>query len=70
MPTQKFLVRGLSRSDERVVEDRVRSMTGVLYAAANHQDQCLEAEFEDDLVTPAEICAALREVGYTAEPAG
>lgn len=70
MPTQKFFVRGLRHDDEARVVERARSLRGVFYAAANHQDQCLEVDFEDDLVTSDEICAAVRQAGYAAEPAG
>lgn len=70
MPTQKFHVRGLRHEAEGDVVECVRSLDGVLFAAANHQDECLEVEFEDDLVTPEEICQALRRIGYTGETAG
>lgn len=70
MPTQKIFVHDLPHAAEREVAERVRSLEGVIYAAANHEDQCVEVEFEDDAVTPEEICKAIRALGYRAEPAG
>lgn len=70
MPTQKFWVKGLSHDDEERLSRRLRELRGVLFAVASHGDQCAEVEFEDDMVDAAEICAAIAELGYSAEPAG
>ncbi|MEX2582107.1 MAG: heavy metal transporter [Gemmatimonadota bacterium] len=70
MSTQKLHVRGLSREDEGRVESALRSVSGVLYAAANHVDECAEVEFEDDMVTIAELRERLRELGFESRAAG
>lgn len=70
MPTQKFFVRGLRHDGEAAVVERLRSVPGVLFAAASHQDQCVEVEFEDDAVTTAELRATISEMGYGADLAG
>lgn len=70
MPTQKFWVKGLEHADEARVSGAARALEGVLFAVANHSDQCAEVEFEDDMVTVAEIRDALAALGYTVEVAG
>jgi copper chaperone CopZ len=70
MPTQKFWVKGLRHEDEARVTEQVRGMEGVLFALANHRDQCAEVEFEDDCVTQEEIRAALAGLGHEVEIAG
>lgn len=70
MPTQKFWVKGLEAGGEAAVVERARGVQGVLFAVANHRDQCAEVEFEDDEVTPEEIMRALRDLGYQVEAAG
>lgn len=70
MPTQKFWVKGLEHADEARVSRAARALDGVLFAAANHSDQCAEVEFEDDRVTVAEIRDALAGLGYSVEVAG
>lgn len=70
MPTQKFFVKGLRAEDEDAVAERARRLKGVLFALANHQDQCAEVEFEDDCVGTDEIRRALAEQGYDVELAG
>jgi hypothetical protein len=70
MPTQKFHVVGLKHEDEVAIAQRVRRLRGVFYAVLNHQDECAEVDFEDDLVTCAEIRAAIAEFGYTVHNAG
>lgn len=70
MPTQKFHVRGLDHKGEAAVAARLRELEGVLFAAVSHSEECAEVEFEDDLITPDEICAALHGLGHPAEPAG
>lgn len=70
MPTQKFFVKGLRPEDERALTQRISRVDGVLFAAANHSDQCAEVEFEDDRTTTAEIRSAIADAGYEAELAG
>ncbi len=70
MPTQKFRVKGLGHEDEAQVARELRSLRGVLFAAADHSDQCAEVEFEDDAVTPDEIRERIEALGFTAEIAG
>lgn len=70
MPTQKLWVKGLRHEDETPLAARLREVRGVLYAAANHHDQCAEVEFEDDVVTTDEIREAIAELGYGSEVAG
>lgn len=70
MPTQKFFVKGLRAEDEEAVAERARRLDGVLFALANHQDQCAEVEFEDDCVDTDEIRRAIAEQGYEVELAG
>ena len=70
MPTQKFFVKGLRAEDEEAVAGRAKQLSGVLFALANHQDQCAEVEFEDDMVSLDEIRRAIAEQGYEVEVAG
>jgi copper chaperone CopZ len=70
MPTQKFWVKGLEHADEARVARAARGVEGVLFAVANHSDQCAEVEFEDDRVTVAEIRDAIAALGYRVEVAG
>jgi copper chaperone CopZ len=70
MPTQKFFVNGLRHEDESELTQRLRSIRGVLFAAASHRDACVEVEFEDDAVTTAELREAIAAMGYPAELAG
>ena len=70
MPTQKFWIKGLRHEDEARVAGAARQVPGVLFAIANHGDQCAEVEFEDDLVTTSEIRDALTALGYEVEVAG
>lgn len=70
MAVQKFFVPGLTHEQERDVERKLRSLQGVLYAAANHHDACAEVEFEDDCVTMDELRGALEKLGFDARPAG
>lgn len=70
MPTQKFWVKGLQHQDETRVVQGARELRGVLFAAANHSDQCAEVEFEDDVVTTEEIRGAIARLGYQVEIAG
>lgn len=70
MPTQKFWVKGLRHEDELRITQAARELRGVLFAAANHSDQCAEVEFEDDMVTTEEIRSALEARGFRVEVAG
>jgi copper chaperone CopZ len=70
MAVQKFFVEGLSRDDEVRVESALKSMPGVIYAAASHSDACAEVEFEDDTVTTAQLKEALGVLGFTSRIAG
>lgn len=70
MPTQKFRVKGLRAGDETSLKARVQSLPGVLFVYASHCGECVDVEFEDDAVTPAEITRTLADLGYAAEVAG
>lgn len=70
MPTQKFFVKGLRHDSETELAGHLRTVPGVLFAAASHQDQCVEVEFEDDAVTTAELRETISGLGYPAELAG
>ena len=70
MATQKFYLPGLRHDQEPSVQRRLRGEPGVLFALANHQDACLEVEFEDDLVTTARLREVLAELGFEARLAG
>lgn len=70
MAVQKFFVEGLSHDEEERVETRLRSLPGVIYAAANHADRCAEVEFEDDVVSTEEITRELGKLGFTSRIAG
>ncbi|MEX2569718.1 MAG: hypothetical protein WD737_00330 [Gemmatimonadota bacterium] len=70
MAIQKFVLRGLSRDDEPEVEQALRSIRGVIYAAASHSDGCAEVEFEDDMVTTDALRQALERIGLEARLAG
>ena len=70
MAVQKFFVPGLTHEQEREVEQKLRALEGVLYAAANHQDACAEVEFEDDCVTIDELRGVLEKLGFDARIAG
>lgn len=70
MPTQKFWIKGMRHEDETPVTERVRGVRGVLFAIANHGDQCAEVEFEDDIVTEREIRDAIAELGFDVRSAG
>jgi hypothetical protein len=66
MPTQKFLVQGLRHEDEAALAGRIRELPGVFFALLDHEEQCADVEYEDDRVTGADICAAIRTFGYEA----
>ena len=70
MPTQKLWVKGLRHEDEERVARRLREVRGVFGAVLNHADECAEVDFEDDLASLEEICAAVRECGYEAKVVG
>lgn len=70
MPTQKFRIHGLRHEDEERIARGIRSLEGVFYAVLNHQDESAEVDFEDDLVTCAEIRAVITGFGYTSQNAG
>jgi hypothetical protein len=70
MATQKFHLPGLEHGQEASVQARVRAEPGVLFAVANHQDACLEVEFEDDIVTTAHLRNVLAQLGFQARLAG
>jgi hypothetical protein len=70
MPTQKFLVPGLSSADHKRVTESVMGLDGVLYAIAGPGDGSLEVEFEDDCVTIEELARHIEGLGYPASPAG
>lgn len=70
MPTQKLWVKELRRGDEARVAARLRALPGVFFAVLDSGDGCAEVDFEDDLVSLDQICAAVRECGYRVEIAG
>jgi copper chaperone CopZ len=70
MPTQKFWVKDLKREDETRVEQEIRRVPGVLFASVHHRDQCAEVEFDDDLLAPDEIRAAIEALGFDVGLAG
>lgn len=70
MPTQRYRVRGLAHADEARIEREVRRIPGVLFAAASHQDECAEVEFDDDRVGHLEIRDAIAALGFAVEIAG
>jgi hypothetical protein len=70
MPTQRFRIHGLRHEDEERIARGIRQLEGVFYAVLNHQEECAEVDFEDDLVTCAEIRAVIAEFGYRSRNAG
>lgn len=70
MPTQRLRVKRLKRGDEARVAARLREIPGVLFAVLDSGAECAEVDFEDDQVSPEQLCAAVRECGYEAEIAG
>lgn len=70
MPIQKFRVKGLRLEDETSLQARVKAVPGVLFALVSAGGECLEVEFEDDEVTPAQIVDVVAELGCSAELAG
>jgi hypothetical protein len=70
MPTQRLRIPGLRHQDEAELSRRLRAIPGVYYAVLNHLDECAEIDFEDDAVSLAEICRAVRDFGYDADIAG
>jgi hypothetical protein len=70
MPTQKLWVRGLAHEDEARISELLKAKAGVLYASASHQDECVEVEFDDDLLCQDELRDVLVELGYEVRLAG
>ena len=70
MAIQKLHVPGMDRAQETEIERRLRAVEGVLYASANHEAECAEVEFEDDVVTTDSLRNILAEMGFQTRLAG
>jgi copper chaperone CopZ len=70
MPTLKLWIENLAADDEAAVSREIRALDGVFFAVANHRDQCMEIDFEDDRVSSDRIVATLAGLGYVARLAG
>lgn len=70
MPTLKLEIRGLQPSDEERVEALLKAQTGVYGAVADHDEACVEVDFEDDEESIEHLVGVLREAGFEARLAG
>lgn len=71
MPTAIFHLPELRSHDaEAPLEQALRDTAGVYGAVANHQDRCLEVDFEDDEIGLDGLIAAAAAAGYEARLVG
>lgn len=71
MPIQnlKLAVRGMTCGNcARTVERKLSGIPGVTKAAVNLESAAADVEYDPDLVKPSVLAAAVRELGYEAEP--
>lgn len=66
MPTLRLMVPELEPDGEAPLERAVLAVDGVYGAVANHEDHCLEVDFEDDVAALDDLIAAAGRAGFSA----
>jgi copper chaperone CopZ len=70
MPTQnlKLAVRGMTCGNcARTVQRKLSGVPGVTKAAVDLEDAAADIQYDPDLVNPAALADAVRQLGYEAE---
>ena len=68
--TRRFGVEGMTCDGcERALGRAVGKLPGVQFVVASHAERAATITYDEAVVTPAAIATAIRDAGYTPEPA-
>jgi hypothetical protein len=70
MAVQRFHVSGSSPLDEKIIEDTLRALPGVLYATVSPRARFVEVDFDDDVIAVETMIRAVEPVGVLLHLAG
>lgn len=71
MVKQRFMIKGMHCTGcVMAVEGAIEDLAGVKSASANYARQTADVEYDDKVVTPEQIVAAVADAGYEAQSSG